>query len=53
MKLLILLFAFTFGFGFTVKKSVDDKKELQERIEVKSLVEYSNVLPEVEVFAKF
>jgi hypothetical protein len=53
MKLLILLFAIVFGFGATVKKSVDDKKELQKRIEVKSFVEYPNLLPEVEVFAKF
>lgn len=52
MKLLILLFAFTFGFGATVKKSVDDKKALQKRLEVKSFVDYPNLLPEVEITSK-
>ncbi|MHA6249490.1 hypothetical protein ACXYMU_16220 [Pontibacter sp. CAU 1760] len=51
MKIIILLFAFSFGIGASVKKSADDLKEIAERNEMKSLQVYPNLLPEVEIVA--
>lgn len=52
MKILILLFAFTFGFGASVKKSADDLKEISKRNEIKQYNKYPNLLPVVEVVAE-
>ncbi|GAA4422714.1 hypothetical protein GCM10023188_00620 [Pontibacter saemangeumensis] len=52
MKILILLFAFTFGFGANVKKSIDDVKEISKRNQVKEYNKYPNLLPVVEIVAE-
>ena len=52
MKIIVLLFALTMGFGATVKKSADDKKEMQKRAELQEYKQYPNLLPEVEIVAE-
>ncbi len=52
MKIVILLFAFTFGFGANVKKSADDLKEISKRNEARQYQHYPNLLPEVEIVAE-
>lgn len=59
MKIIILLFAFTFGIGANVKKSADDLKGIslrsemkQKQNEVKRYQQYPNLLPEVEIVAE-
>lgn len=52
MKIIILLFAFTFGFGVSVKKQASDIKELKSRAEINEYKTYPNLLPVVEVVAE-
>lgn len=59
MKILILLFAFTFSVGASIKKSADDLREIsvrnelkQNQNELKRFQHYPNLLPEVEVIAQ-
>lgn len=58
MKIIILLFAFSFGFGANVKKSADDLKSISSRNvlnknmkELKRYQHHPNMLPEVIVVA--
>lgn len=59
MKIIILLFAFSFGFGANVKKSADDLKSISSRNEInrnqnelKRYQQLPNLLPEVEIIAQ-
>ncbi|RDV12564.1 hypothetical protein DXT99_22635 [Pontibacter diazotrophicus] len=59
MKIVILLFAFSFGFSANVKKSADDLKAIsirneikQNQNELKRFQHHPNMLPEVEIIAE-
>lgn len=51
MKIVILLLAMLLGFGATVRKSVDDAKEISIKHELSKYKHLPNMLPEVEIVA--
>lgn len=51
MKIIILLFAFTFGIGAAGKNTCKEIKRVSERRVMNSLSDYPNLLPIIEITA--